>query len=152
MENTCFYKSPVGYLGITADDSIKRIFFAEHIPKDIFSLETTLMKEAHKQLEEYFRKERQDFDLPIEFDGTELQKKVWRELVLIPYGETITYKELAIRTLNPKAYRAVGNACGKNPIAIVVPCHRVVGTGGKLTGFAGGIENKKILLDLEKMK
>jgi len=102
------------------------------------------------QLQEYFAGERTEFNLPITFDGTEFQKRTWRALLSIPYGQTRSYSEQAILIGNPKAVRAVGRTNGLNPIGIVVPCHRVIGKSGKLTGYAGGLDVKKFLLDLEE--
>ena len=102
------------------------------------------------QLEAYFKGELTRFDLKLNVQGTDFQKTVWQELVRIPYGETISYGELAKRIKNPKASRAVGMANGEKPISIIIPCHRVIGKDGSLTGFGGGIEVKKKLLDLEK--
>lgn len=108
-----------------------------------------LFVEAAAQLGAYFRGERKEFQLPLNTGGTPFQKKVWDQLRKIPPGETITYAELARRTGNPRASRAVGAANGKNPLPIVIPCHRVIGSNGKLTGFAGGLAAKKKLLELE---
>jgi methylated-DNA-[protein]-cysteine S-methyltransferase len=102
------------------------------------------------QLGEYFAGERQDFDVPIRLSGTPFQQRVWRELARIPYGATITYAELARRMGNPAASRAVGAANGRNPISILVPCHRVVGANGELTGYAGGLAKKQWLLAMER--
>jgi methylated-DNA-[protein]-cysteine S-methyltransferase len=104
---------------------------------------------AVKQLREYFAGRRAEFDLPLAPEGTEFQRTVWRNLQDIPYGETISYGELAKRVGNPKASRAVGAANGQNPIPIVIPCHRVIGANGKLTGFGGGLPTKEALLALE---
>jgi len=102
-----------------------------------------------KQLEEYLDGKRQDFSIPIKTNGTPFQEKVWEELQKIPYGETICYGELAKRIGNPKASRAVGMANNKNPIAIIIPCHRVIGKNGKLVGYASGVDKKEALLILE---
>jgi methylated-DNA-[protein]-cysteine S-methyltransferase len=102
------------------------------------------------QLESYFAGERRHFDLPLDLRGTPFQKSVWRELTRIPYGETISYGQLATRIGNPAASRAVGAANGRNPISVIVPCHRVIGAGGKLTGYAGGLNCKNFLLQLER--
>lgn len=107
------------------------------------------LSEAIRQLGEYFDGERTEFDLPLAPDGTEFQRRVWQELRRIPYGRTISYGELARRVGNPRASRAVGAANGKNPISIVVPCHRVIGADGSLTGFGGGLPVKRRLLQLE---
>lgn len=104
-----------------------------------------------KQFTEYEKGIRKVFDLPLNLKGTEFQKKVWNALLEIPYGETRSYQEIAIQIGNPKAVRAVGGACNRNPIGIIVPCHRVVGKNGSLTGYAGGLEYKKLLLEKEKM-
>ena len=101
------------------------------------------------QLGEYFAGERTRFDVPIEMEGTRFQRRVWRELEEIPYGETISYGELARRVEQPSAARAVGLANGRNPISVIVPCHRVIGANGNLTGYGGGMERKRILLGLE---
>ncbi|HEV2201095.1 MAG TPA: methylated-DNA--[protein]-cysteine S-methyltransferase [Bryobacteraceae bacterium] len=105
--------------------------------------------EALRQLREYFSGRRREFDVPLEPSGTAFQKAVWRRLEEIPYGATISYGELARRVGNPKASRAVGAANGKNPLPIVVPCHRVIGANGKLVGFGGGLPIKRALLELE---
>lgn len=102
--------------------------------------------EARKQLAAYFAGELAEFDLPLNMIGTEFQKTVWRELLNIPFGVTISYGELASRVGNPSASRAVGAANGRNPISIIVPCHRVIGSNGKLTGYGGGMERKEWLL------
>ncbi len=108
-----------------------------------------LFKDAAAQLGAYFRGEAKNFDLPLNPTGTPFQKKVWDLLREIPSGTTITYGELAVRAGNPKASRAVGAANRKNPIPIIIPCHRVIGSNGKLTGYAGGLEAKKKLLEIE---
>ncbi len=105
---------------------------------------------AYEQICEYIAGRRKSFDLPYELYGTEFQKRVWIELCRIPYGETRTYKQIAEAVGNPESSRAVGSANGKNPIMIIVPCHRVIGTNGNLTGYAGGLELKKALLDIER--
>ena len=109
-----------------------------------------VLLEAEQQLREYFNRERKIFSLDLDFNGTEFQKKVWNALLTIPYGETRTYGEIARQIGSPKSSRAVGAASGKNPISIVAPCHRVIGASGKLVGFGGGLENKSLLLNLEK--
>jgi methylated-DNA-[protein]-cysteine S-methyltransferase len=102
-----------------------------------------------QQLNEYFAGERQEFDLPLKLAGTPFQQRVWQELVRIPFGKTITYAQLAQRVGKPTAFRAVGSANGRNPISIIVPCHRVIGADGTLTGYGGGVERKQWLLDWE---
>ena len=108
------------------------------------------LRETARQLEEYFKGERREFDLPLRLDGTEFQRRAWRNLLEIPYGKTRSYGEQAQRIGNPKASRAVGLANGRNPIPIVVPCHRVIGANGSLTGFGGGIARKRWLLAHER--
>ena len=108
-----------------------------------------LMRETVRQLRLYFAGELQNFDLPLELIGTEFQKKVWAALLTIPYGETRSYTEIAAQIGKARAVRAVGAANGRNPIPIVVPCHRVIGASGSLVGFGGGLEWKRLLLDLE---
>ncbi len=110
---------------------------------------SALSELAFNQINEYLKGRRTDFDFPYELSGTEFQKRVWKELCHIPYGETRTYKQLAEAIGHPKASRAVGLANSKNPVAIAVPCHRVIGTNGSLTGYAGGLDMKKALLQLE---
>jgi len=105
-----------------------------------------------KQLEAYFSGRRHEFDIPLRLDGTPFQVSVWNQLRKIPFGTTTTYGEIAGRIGNPKAVRAVGLANGRNPIPIIVPCHRVIGSNGTLTGFGGGLENKSLLLDLERQE
>lgn len=112
--------------------------------------EHSLLDLAAAQLDEYFTGQRRNFDLPIKPDGTEFQKRVWNELLKIPYGETRSYGQIAAAVGNPKASRAVGAANNKNPIAIVIPCHRVIGADGLLTGYAGGLDIKSLLLETER--
>ncbi|MGJ1420670.1 methylated-DNA--[protein]-cysteine S-methyltransferase [Sphingobacterium spiritivorum] len=108
-----------------------------------------ILLKTEQQLTEYFAKARTTFDIPLDFSGTEFQKKVWKALLNVPFGKTITYGGLAKILGDIKAVRAVGGALNKNPVAIIVPCHRIVGATGKMVGFAGGIANKTILLNLE---
>jgi|ERR1700733_1617797 methylated-DNA-[protein]-cysteine S-methyltransferase len=108
--------------------------------------------ETIRQLRAYFDGELRKFDLPLSLEGTEFQLRVWQNLCAIPYGETISYGQLACRVGNPKAARAVGLANGSNPIPIIVPCHRVIGSNGSLVGYGGGLSNKKALLSLEKQR
>lgn len=112
--------------------------------------ESPLLAEAEQQLNEYFAGLRQEFDLPLAPKGTAFQQQVWAALRRIPYGETRTYGQLAALLGRPKAARAVGGGCHRNPIGIIIPCHRVVGANGALTGYAGGLENKQYLLELER--
>ena len=112
-------------------------------------IETPLIKKAYNQLIEFLEGKRKVFDLPLEPKGTEFQKQVWQALQTIPYGETRSYKEIAVQIGNPKASRAIGMANNKNPIFIVIPCHRVIGANGKLVGYGGGLALKERLLKLE---
>lgn len=109
-----------------------------------------ILKRAQNQLAEYLAGNRQEFDLPLEFEGTEFQNRVWKELMRIPYGATCSYAQLASRIENEKAVRAVGSANGRNPLGIIIPCHRVINSDGGLGGYAGGLEMKARLLELEK--
>lgn len=111
---------------------------------------TPLLKNAANQITEYLAGTRKEFTFPIKLDGTEFSMKVWKEMSAIPYGEVRTYGELAKAIGRPGAARAVGQACNRNPLPMIVPCHRVIGTGGRLTGYAGGLEIKEQLLRLEK--
>lgn len=107
---------------------------------------------VREQLAEYFAGDRHEFDVPLKLAGTAFQRLVWQELVRIPFGTTITYAQLAGRVGKPTASRAVGHANGRNPVSIIVPCHRVIGANGKLTGYAGGVEKKQWLLDWERLQ
>ncbi len=148
MQYQISFNSPLGFLVLKSDGkSIKEISFSENELHEQLSCE--LLERCREQLEVYFSGNLMAFDLPLSPEGTEFQQKVWAELLKIPYGETITYMELAIRLGDAKAIRAAGTANGRNPIAIVIPCHRVIGAGNKLTGYAGGVWRKKILLELE---
>ncbi|MBN8047422.1 MULTISPECIES: methylated-DNA--[protein]-cysteine S-methyltransferase [Paraclostridium] len=143
-----YYKSPIGILRIVVDESsLVALDFNEDKKKQ--SDEHSYIKEVKNQLDEYFKGKRELFDLKIKLNGTDFQNKVWSELTKIPYGETISYKELATRIGNDKACRAVGNANNKNKISIVIPCHRVVGSNKKLVGYAGGLEKKEWLINHE---
>lgn len=113
---------------------------------------TLLIQKTYKQLNEYFEGLRHKFTIPIKLTGTIFQQRVWQELMKIPYGSTTTYKYIAEKIGNPKGYRAVGMACNKNPLLIIIPCHRIIGSNNNLTGFALGIDIKQKLLNLEKQK
>jgi methylated-DNA-[protein]-cysteine S-methyltransferase len=152
MKNVFFYEYPVGIIGIAEDnDAICRLFFSAEKNLAGFTVaETPLIKKAAAQLAEYFDGKRKSFDLPLSLRGTAFQLSVWKALQSIPIGETRSYKDVATLIGNPKATRAVGMANNRNPIAIIIPCHRVIGTDGSLTGYAGGLPVKQYLLDLEK--
>jgi methylated-DNA-[protein]-cysteine S-methyltransferase len=109
-----------------------------------------IVKNCFDQLKEYFEGKRKIFSIDLDFEGTDFQKKVWNELLKIPFGQTISYLELSRRIGDVKAIRAVGNANGKNPVSIIVPCHRVIGTSGKLIGYGGGLWRKRWLLEFER--
>ena len=145
---SAFYDTDIGIIEIgVTDGAVSLIKIAAEKGKSVF---TELSDEAFIQISEYLSGKRQKFDLPLKITGTDFQKKVYAALLDIPYGKTASYGEIAARTGNPKAARAVGGACNKNPLLLVVPCHRVVGASGSLTGFAAGIETKKKLIELEK--
>jgi methylated-DNA-[protein]-cysteine S-methyltransferase len=128
----------------SVDDRIKKLLDADYIEAD-----DEVLKETRKQIDEYFIMQRQEFTLPLLMVGTEFQKSVWNALLKIPYGKTASYLELSKIIGNEKAVRAVANANGANAIALIIPCHRIIGTNGKLTGYGGGLPLKKKLLDLE---
>lgn len=152
MEKTVFIKTPLGILGITeADGFVKELFFAEDdIKETVAGQRTPLLEKAKKQILEYLEGTRKTFDLPLAAQGTKFQKTVWEALRNIPYGETRSYKQVAQMIGKPNAYRAVGMANNKNPILILTPCHRVIGSNGKLVGYAAGLEIKEKLLMLER--
>lgn len=148
--------SPVGVLTLVASDSGLRAILWENestrrvpLPPLTDNPDHPILLETERQLTSYFSGELTRFSLPLDFHGTDFQKKVWHALTTIPFGETRSYSEIARQIGHPAAIRAVGAANGKNPISIVAPCHRVIGANGKLTGFAGGLEAKALLLGIE---
>lgn len=147
-------ESPVGPLVLAASDTgLHHVVFANSKRTKLdpeWREGADLLKEVIQQLRAYFASELETFDVPLAPEGTKFQQNVWSELCGIPYGETISYGELAKRVGNPKASRAVGAANGQNPIPIIIPCHRVIGSDGKLTGFGGGLPIKEKLLALEQ--
>lgn len=146
-------QTALGKLFLIADDEVLRaVCFGAISPKfaKAVARETTLLEQAALQIEEYLQGKRKNFSLPIALQGTDFQQKVWQELLNIPYGETRSYKQIAEKIGCPKGYRAVGMANNKNPIAIIVPCHRVIGQNKKLVGYAGGVGIKEKLLKLEE--
>lgn len=150
---TTYYQSPVGLLKISGtDEYISEITFQNEMPESIVEnvIISPLLIECTEQLIQYFNGERRVFDFPMNQTGTDFQQKTWSLLLNIPFAKTISYMQLAIQTGDPKATRAVANANGRNNIAIVVPCHRVIGSDNTLTGYAGGLWRKKWLLDHEK--
>lgn len=146
-----YYESEIGRIGIIeSGGKITNVYITDEVPKDVQLCETPLLKEAVRQLESYFAGRLKKFSLPLEPEGTAFMKQVWAALCEIPYGKTASYGEIAEKVGRPKAARAVGLANNRNPIPIFIPCHRVIGADGSLTGYAGGLEMKKKLLDLEK--
>ena len=153
MHNIYFYETKIGKIGIRENGKyITDIIFSKSEEKTDNINETELIKAAFKQIKEYLDEDRKYFDLPIELMGTEFQKKVWNELRNIPYGQTKTYKDIAFAIKNEKACRAIGNANNKNPLPIIIPCHRVIGSNGKLVGYSGGLDIKEKLLNIEKIE
>lgn len=144
------YETILGSVTFVEEDGALLAITTHRSYEDI-EQETALIKEAYRQLSEYLKGERKAFDLPLKPRGTDFQKRVWRALCDIPYGETRSYKQIAEAIGNPKAVRAVGMANNRNPITIIVPCHRVIGANGKLVGYGGGLEMKEFLLRLEKV-
>ena len=152
-----FMKSPVGELKLVASDKgLAAILWEDDSPKRVRlnimgeDRDHSVLVETERQLTEYFAGKRKTFTVPLDFAGTDFQKSVWRALLKIPFGQTRSYGEIAKSLGNAKAMRAVGAANGKNPISIIAPCHRVIGSTGKLTGFAGGLDVKAQLLNLER--
>ena len=143
--------SPIGPLLLTSDgESLTRLLMSAE-PDPGWSTEPcAVLDRAEQQLKEYFAGERTDVDLPLAPEGTAFQRSVWAALREIPYGRTWSYGQLATRVGNPNASRAVGLANGRNPISVIVPCHRVIGANGSLVGYGGGLDRKKVLLDLER--
>ena len=150
----CYLETPIGELLLAGDnDGLSMIGFPKgsmrREPQPDWIFNEKQLAEARRQLREYFAGERREFDLPVRLSGTEFQVSVLQALQQIPYGETVSYGEIARRIGRPRAVRAVGAANGRNPVPIVVPCHRVIGSTGDLTGFGGGLDTKEALLRLE---
>lgn len=148
--------SPIGELTLVAEGgALAGLYMEQHRHRPALETfgprqpEHPVFATVELQLKEYFARQRREFDVPLHFAGTPFQCRVWTELNTIPYGETITYGQLAEQLGQPTASRAVGLANGKNPISLIVPCHRVVGSTGSLTGYGGGLERKRHLLDFE---
>lgn len=167
MKNGFYYEFPIGKVGIVEESgSITAVFFCneknnrkkhakiknklDYLDNGFDLVETTLIKKAAGQLGEYFKGKRKKFDLPLAPYGTGFQASVWKALQTIPYGRTCSYKDIALQIGNEKACRAVGMANNRNPIVIIIPCHRVIGKDGSLTGFGGGLDVKQYLLQLEE--
>ncbi|KAA5533232.1 methylated-DNA--[protein]-cysteine S-methyltransferase [Taibaiella lutea] len=147
------YESPLGIIKIKASETgLQEVLFMDEAKDNIIDwsvAENEICTATAIQLDEYFKGERIIFDLPLSPVGTEFQQSVWKELLLIPFGKTSTYSAIANSLNNPLSVRAVGTSNGKNPIAIIIPCHRVIGADGTLTGYAGGLWRKELLLKLE---
>ncbi len=149
-EYKAYYNSEIGLIKIRGtEEGTLSLDFTEENPKDNFKIPPCL-KECVKQLDEYFRGRRKEFSVNLLLQGTDFQRKVWKRLRKIPFGETASYMDVAVSIGNKKAARAVGSACRKNKIAIIIPCHRVIGSEGNLIGYAGGIWRKKWLLKHER--
>ena len=149
MENTCVIQTAIGIIEIEEDEKgICRMDFCRR--KTLKKPVTDLLKKAEQQLKDYMDGKRKSFDLPLSLHGTAFQIDVWKRLLQIPYGKTQSYGQIAAAVGKPNAARAIGNAVHNNPIAIIVPCHRVIGTDGSMTGYAAGISYKKKLLAIEK--
>jgi methylated-DNA-[protein]-cysteine S-methyltransferase len=146
----CFsYKTILGDITIYANRcAVTKVYFGEHCCEE--KLETFIIKEAYTQLNEYFSGKRKQFNIELEYASTDFQLSVLEQLKKIPYGKTKTYKEIACDICNHKSAVAVGQACGRNPVPIFIPCHRVIGSDGNLTGYAGGVNIKKKLLEIEQ--
>lgn len=144
-----YYRSPLGITRITAEDGFITSVSARDEEYEVLPVDDPILNEAIKQLEEYFAGARKEFNLPIKQPGSAFQQEVWRQLLTIPYGKTISYGQQSRIMKNPLGIRAIASANGKNALWIVVPCHRVIGSDGSLTGYAGGIWRKRWLLDHE---
>jgi O-6-methylguanine DNA methyltransferase len=147
-----YYQSPLGLIQIEAsEEALTAVKFLpeEAVSETADTVSLGLVNETIKQLTEYFDNKRRQFDLPLGFEGTDFQQSVWKELTRIPFGQTMSYARLADLLGSKKLVRAVGNANGRNPIAIIVPCHRVIGNSGDLVGYAGGLWRKQWLLEHE---
>lgn len=155
MENSYIFQSPIGFLTICEKNNQLTQLYLDNsyegsLKNRSFEHHSDFLHEVYHQLKEYFAGKRKAFELPVNGEGTAFQKAVWRELQKIPYGETRSYEDIAIAIGNKKAVRAIGQANGRNPIMIVVPCHRVIRKNGDISGFACGVEAKRYLLDLER--
>lgn len=146
--NYAYYESPIGLVELGGTDRILTSLYFVEVRRAV-AHPTPLLKLAVRQLQEYFELERRKFELPLEMAGTEFQQSVWQTLQKVDFGTTMTYQDIAIALEKPKAIRAVGAANGQNPISIIVPCHRIIGSNGKLTGYGGGLWRKEWLLKHE---
>ncbi|WP_027190601.1 methylated-DNA--[protein]-cysteine S-methyltransferase [Fundidesulfovibrio putealis] len=150
--NIFHYNTDIGEVGIAEQDGkLTNIFFeADPVPVGAVVQETQAIREAHRQLARYFAGELREFSLPLAPQGTQFLRAVWDQLRAVAYGQTATYSQIAQRAGNPRAIRAVGLACARNPLPLVIPCHRILGSSGKLTGYRGGLALKQRLLEMEK--
>jgi len=150
--NIYFYDYPIGTIGIAENNgAICRVYINNRdVPPDFAITETPLISDAASQLNDYFTGKRCNFELLLSYSGTDFQRAVWSSLTEIPFGETRSYSDIAESVGNPRACRAVGMANHRNPLPIIIPCHRVVNNNGKLGGYVGGVQAKQYLLDLEK--
>ncbi|MCW3126411.1 MAG: O-6-methylguanine methyltransferase [Bacteroidetes bacterium] len=150
MNYTCYIESPVGLIEISGDDEfVNSVLFVDRAIKEESEVLSDAVKECKQQLSEYFEGKRKSFELSLSQTGTDFQQKVWGQLMTIPFGKTVSYMQMAKALGDPKCIRAAGTANGKNQLAIIVPCHRVVGSNGMLVGYAGGLNRKRWLLDFE---
>lgn len=151
MKKAWVYETDWGTIGIAEEEgAVTNVFFGDTVkPQSYMEEETELLCRAAAQIREYLAGGRREFDLPLRPEGTDFEQRVWQALCTIQYGETRSYGQIAQQIGSPKACRAVGRANGRNPISILIPCHRVVGSDGRLTGYAGGLDKKKSLLRLE---
>ena len=151
MTDFWMFESPLGMLALAAQDgALVRLYLPNAPTPRLMPHKTPLMEQAERQLTEYFRGERKRFDLPLMPEGTPFQKRVWQALEEIPYGQTCSYGDIARKIDCPNGFRAVGMANNRNPLPILIPCHRVIGSKGQLVGYTGGGEMKTYLLELEK--
>ena len=152
MKKVFYYQTPVGKIGIAEEwGFITNLYFMNmKLPLSAKQIETDVIREAFSQLSEYLNGSRQEFDLPLNPSGTDFQQTVWSEILNISYGKTVSYKDIALSVSSEKSVRAVGYACNKNPIPIIIPCHRVVSSAGYTSGYIGGAELKEFLLKLEQ--
>lgn len=152
MKNIFFYQTSIGRLGITDNGAaVTNLYWNREDPgSDCEVRETALLKQTGQELREYLAGVRRSFDLPLAPEGTEFQQAVWKVLQNIPYGQTWSYKQVAEAVGRPRASRAVGGACNKNPLSILIPCHRVIGANGRMVGYGGGLDKKEYLLQMEK--
>jgi methylated-DNA-[protein]-cysteine S-methyltransferase len=151
LSSSGIYESPIGNIAIFVTGvGVKELHFTDEDPTEHSSAKSFFVNECISQLDEYFKGSRKSFDIPLDLRGTQFHLSVWRALLLIPYGEVWSYGRIAVLVGRPKAARAVGGANHHNPVSIIVPCHRVIGGDGKLTGYGGGLWRKEWLLDHEQ--